>query len=97
MQSRRRPFPVVLRRLLLLSLLPAAFAACDRHPAGEAPEAYGHGSSREKSYNSHEIDSSNGTRHFSDSAGVDEKGKAHSAPKSAEPAAAGKRLNPGVH
>lgn len=89
-----RSLPVALRRFLLLSLLPAVFVACDRHPAGEPPEAYGHGSSHGKSYHSHEIDSSHGTRHFSDSVGVDEKEKAHSSPASAEPATAGKRLNP---
>lgn len=93
MQSRRS---LALRRFLLLSLLPVAFAACDRHPAGEAPEGYGHGSSHEISYSNHEIDSTNGTRHFSDSAGVDGKSKAAPAPASAEPAKAGKRLNPGA-
>lgn len=91
MQSRHPP---ALRRLLLLSVLPLAFAACDRHPAGEAPEGYGHGSSHELSYYNHEIDSTNGARHFSDTAGVNEKGKAGPAPASAAPATAGKRLNP---
>ncbi len=92
MQS--RSLPVALRRLLLLSLLPVGFAACDRHPAGEPPEAYGHGSSRAKSYTSHEIDSSSGSRHFSDSAGVQAEGKTGAAPGESSPAAAGKRLNP---
>lgn len=96
MQS-RRPFSIALRRLLFLSMLPAGFAACDRHPAGEPPEGYGHGSSREQSYRNHGIDSS-GERHFSDTAGADEKSHAGSpATGKAAPGGAGKRLNPGAH
>lgn len=91
----RRPLSVTLRRLLLLTLLPAAFAACDRHPAGEAPESYGHGSSRESSYTNHQIDSS-GAKHFSDSTGVEHKAEGAAAHPEA-PVEAGKRLNPGDH
>jgi hypothetical protein len=70
-----------LLRLGLLLLTAGCFAACDRHPAVEVRRDYGHGSSHEKSYSNHSIDSTSGGKHFSDSAGVgtEKKGEAQPA------------------
>ena len=63
-----------LRNLALALLVGGALGACDRHPATEAPESYGHGSARQKSYKDHRIDSS-GLSHYSDTQGTEvEKG-----------------------
>jgi hypothetical protein len=59
------------RRAVLLLALGALLGACDRHSAGEAPEGYGHGSSHEKSYSDHQIDSRDHSSSFSDTRGVD--------------------------
>lgn len=55
---------------VLLLALAALGAACDRHSAQEAPESYGHGSSHQDNYNSHQIDSRRDSNHFSDSRGT---------------------------
>jgi hypothetical protein len=47
--------------------------ACDRHSAAEVPDSYGHGSSHEKSYSDHQIDSRNHSSSFSDTRGEDAK------------------------
>ena len=68
--STRRPlFSLVLRASLLLTAA-AALGACDRHSAEEAPENYGHGSSHERVYPDHKIDSSHDSKSFSDTAGT---------------------------
>ncbi len=69
------------RRAVLLLALGALLGACDRHSAGEAPESYGHGSSHEKSYSDHQIDSRDHSASFSDTHGVD------GAPEAGSPAA----------
>jgi hypothetical protein len=58
------------RRAVLLLALGALLGACDRHSAGEAPESYGHGSSHDKSYSDHQIDSRDHSASFSDTRGV---------------------------
>lgn len=59
------------RRAVLLLALGALLGACDRHSAGEAPESYGHGSSHDKSYSDHQIDSRDHSSSFSDTRGED--------------------------
>ena len=56
---------------LVFGLLAAGclLGACDRHRADEVPESYGHGSSHQKSFDRHQTDSRDGSRHFSDSKG----------------------------
>ena len=57
--------------LLVLLAAGGLLGACDRHSADELPESYGHGSSHNKSYDRHETDSRSGSKHFSDSKGLD--------------------------
>ncbi len=69
-----RFYPLVFLRhaalLLVLGCTLAALAACDRHSATEVPESYGHGSSHEKSYSDHQIDSRPHSASFSDTRGI---------------------------
>ena len=67
--------PLFLRTAAVGLLLLGSLGACDRHPAGEASEAYGHGSSHSKSYRSHSIDSRQESQSFSDTAGIDQGAK----------------------
>ncbi len=61
--------------------------ACDRHSADDLPESYGHGSghnkskNREANYERHETDSRRGSKHFSDSKGLDPEKAKESAPE----------------
>jgi hypothetical protein len=71
-----RPSLIFLRPAALAALLLGAgglLAACDRHSAAEVPDSYGHGSSHEKSYSDHQIDSRNHSSSFSDTRGQDAK------------------------
>ena len=83
MQSSEPRFPWIasLRSAVLLLALGALFGACDRHSDAEVPESYGHGSSHEKSYSDHQIDSRNHSASFSDTQGAD------AAPKQSAPTA----------
>ena len=67
----RPDFFVVLRAACLIAAV-GAFAACDRHSAEEVPENYGHGSSHERTIPDHQIDSSDHSKSFSDTAGTKE-------------------------
>ena len=67
--TRRSRLFLAFRASLLLTAA-AAFAACDRHSAEEAPENYGHGSSHERVVPDHKIDSSHDSTSFSDTAGT---------------------------
>ncbi len=72
--TRRARLSVALRASLLLAAA-AAFGACDRHSAEEAPENYGHGSNHHRAVPDHEIDSrdsKNGLKSFSDTDGTTE-------------------------
>ena len=90
--STRRPeFSLILRAALLIAAA-AAFGACDRHSAEEAPENYGHGSSHERVSPDHQIDS-HGPHSFSDTAGTkDEQSEAEHRAPAASPSA-----TPGGH
>jgi hypothetical protein len=57
------------RHAALLLALGCLLAACDRHTADEVPESYGHGSSHQKSYTDHQIDSRDHSDSFSDTRG----------------------------
>jgi hypothetical protein len=72
------------RRAALLLALGALLGACDRHTAGEAPESYGHGSSHDKSYSDHQIDSRDHSASFSDTRGQDAAASESAAPTSPE-------------
>jgi hypothetical protein len=58
-----------LRHAVLLLALGTLLAACDRHSDAEVPDSYGHGSSHQKSYSDHQIDSRNHSASFSDTRG----------------------------
>ena len=64
-----RPSLAVFRHAALVLALGCLLAACDRHSAAEVPESYGHGSSHQKSYNDHQVDSRNHSASFSDTRG----------------------------
>jgi hypothetical protein len=67
------PAPRSLRFFLchaaLLLTLGGLLAACDRHSDTEVPDSYGHGSSHQKSYKDHQIDSLKNSSSFSDTRG----------------------------
>lgn len=68
-------FVRVCRSGVLLLALAALGSACDRHSATEAPESYGHGSSHQDNYDSHQIDSREKSKHFSDTRGINGEAK----------------------
>ena len=74
----------VLRHAALLLALGCLLAACDRHSAADVPESYGHGSSHQKSYTDHQVDSLGHSASFSDTRGVN----AQEGPEIPAPAAA---------
>jgi hypothetical protein len=78
---------VVLRSAALLLSIGCLLAACDRHSATEVPESYGHGSSHEKSYSDHQVDSRNHSASFSDTRGEDAHEGPEVPPVAATPAA----------
>ena len=59
----------VIRHAALLLALAGLLAACDRHSAAEVPDSYGHGSSHQKSYSDHQVDSRDHSSSFSDTRG----------------------------
>ena len=82
-------FPSLLRIGFSCAVLAAVclLGACDRHSAEEVPESYGHGSSRNRNFNNHAIDSENGTHSFSDTQGTAKEGvhpEGHEPEKKAE-------------
>lgn len=73
-----------LRHTAALLALACLCAACDRHSAAEVPESYGHGSSHQKSYTDHEVDSRRDSHSFSDTQGIEVDKEGH-APASETP------------
>ncbi len=73
MQSLSPRFPrrATLVHAVVVLGLGGLLAACDRHSAAEVPESYGHGSSHERSYTDHQIDSRRDSRSFSDTQGIE--------------------------
>jgi hypothetical protein len=62
-------YRLVLRQMALLLAAGCLLAACDRHSDAEVPDSYGHGSSHQKSYTDHQIDSLKHSDSFSDTRG----------------------------
>lgn len=60
----------------VLLLAAGGLGACDRHSATEVPESYGHGSSHERNFDNHQIDSRPKSQSFSDTQGLPEESKA---------------------
>ena len=83
----RFPRLTPLGRAAALLALGCLLAACDRHSADEVPENYGHGSSHQKSFTEHTIDSRSGSRSFSDTQGLDVSKGEETAPSAASPSA----------
>ena len=84
----------LLAHLLVLLTAGGLLGACDRHSA-DVPESYGHGSghnkskNREANYERHETDSRRGSKHFSDSKGLEPEKAGEPAPEpAAKPGAA---------